>query len=375
MKIALLGDIAFFGKFDITLNKSIKSYFAAVAEYLHGFDYVIGNFETPLLAGGHAYGYKSAYIKAHPANVELLSYLNVGIVNLANNHMFDYGIEGYVSTIELLKKHNIRYFGVEDKVELLEDSNNKIALHGYCCYSTNPVGVFTGKGAGINRLDVSEVTNNLLRFQKEGYFNVISFHLGQEHVNYPNYDHMIMARQLAEICPYVFYGHHPHVLQGIEKVNDALIAYSLGNFCFDDVYTPKSNEPLIKQTENNRSAIILSLEFTDGKITDYEPVDVFSGEKEMILNFQKSVENLKEYSQALSLDKSTYISRRNELLCRFIGNRKKMRDLNWYLKRLNPTSVWMLITAYRNKHLYRKYVLDKLNSQIKKPVIHLRNCQ
>ena len=278
MKIALLGDIAFFGKFDISSNKSIKKYFAGVAEYLHSFDYVIGNFETPLLAGGHTYGYKSAYIKAHPENVDLLSYLNVGLVNLANNHIFDYGLEGYASTLELLQKNNIRYFGVEDKTEFLEDSNNKIALHGYCCYSTNPVGVFTGKGVGINRLNISDVINNFKKKKKKGYFNVVSFHLGQEHVNYPNYDHMIMARQLAQICPYVFYGHHPHVLQGIEKVNDAVIAYSLGNFCFDDVYTPKSSKPLIKQTENNKSAIILSLEFADGQITGYEPIGIFVGE-------------------------------------------------------------------------------------------------
>jgi len=360
MKIALLGDIAFFGKFDITSNTSIKTYFAQAAEYLRSFDYVIGNFETPFSKAGRSYGHKSAHIKAHPANVELLSYLNVGIVNLANNHMFDYGREGYKSTLKLLKENNIRYFGVEDKVEFLEDSKNKIALHGYCCYSTNPVGIHNGRGPGINKLDVSEVIKNFKHYSSIGYHNIISFHLGQEHVNYPNYDHVIMARQLARVCPYIFYGHHPHVMQGIEKINGALIAYSLGNFCFDDVYTSKSSQPLVKQTDNNKSAIILSLEFKDSHLVNHEPVGIFASEKELSINHQKSVENVKQYSEALSLDETTYISRRNALLSEYLGSRKQMRDLNWYLKRLNLTSVWMLCAAYRNKKRYAKHVLQYL---------------
>lgn len=360
MKIALLGDIAFFGKFDITTNKSIQKYFAQIAEYLSCFDYVIGNFETPLLTANRSYGHKSAHIKAHPANVELLPFLNVGIVNLANNHMFDYGREGYESSLKLLRENNIRYFGVEDKVELLEDSNNKIALHGYCCYSTNPVGIYKGKGPGINKLNVSEVIKNLTYFNGLGYYNIISFHLGQEHVNYPNYDHIIMARQLAQVCPYVFYGHHPHVMQGIEKINDALIAYSLGNFCFDDVYTSKSSQPLIRQTENNKSSIFLSLEFKDGSLIGYEPVGIFAGEEELVVNYQTSVENLENYSDALSLDESTYILNRDNLLSKYIGDRKQMRDFNWYMKRLNLSSALMLLAAYRNNRLYKKHVLQHL---------------
>ena len=40
--------------------------------------------------------------------------------------------------------------------------------------------------------------------------------------------------------------HHPHVAQGIEMHKSSLIAYSLGNFCFDDVYTSVSKAPLVK---------------------------------------------------------------------------------------------------------------------------------
>lgn len=364
MKIALLGDIAFFGKFDILKNRSIKEYFAQVSDYLSGFDYVIGNLETPLISDSRPYGFKSAHIKAHPVNIELLLYLNIGIVNLANNHMLDYGREGYESTVKLLREKNIRYFGIDDKDTYLEDSNNKIVLHGYCCYSTNPVGIYKGRKSGINRLDVNEVKNNMRHFYKSGYSNIVSFHLGQEHVNYPNYDHMIMARQLAEVCPYVFYGHHPHVVQGIEEVDESLIAYSLGNFCFDDVYTPKSSRPLIRQSDNNKSSIILILNYIDNHLVNYEPVGIFAGEKKLIVNYNKSVENVMKYSEAFSLNASMYTSRRNEMLSKYLQSRKQTRDLNWYAKRLKPASAWMLLASHRNKYLYKKHVLKHLQSHI-----------
>jgi len=360
MKIALLGDIGFFGKFDITKNSSIIDYFTPVTEYLKDFDYVIGNFESPFSINSNTYGHKSAFIKAHPANVELLSFLNIGMVNLANNHIFDYGRKSYELTINLLEKQNIRYFGIENKAEFIEYSNTKIALHGYCCYSTNPMGIHHGTGPGINKLNVDDVKLNLQKFNDSGYFNIISFHLGQEHVNYPNYDHVVMARQLAQVCPYLFYGHHPHVLQGIERVDDSLIAYSLGNFCFDDVFTPKSKHPLITQTENNKSSIILSLEFKDGRLVQYEAIGIFAGDSKMEINCAKSVRNLTKYSEALSLDKTEYISKRNNLLSNYIESRKALRDFNWYLKRLNLSSAWMLYNAYNNKKLYKKHVLDRL---------------
>ena len=77
----------------------------------------------------------------------------------------------------------------------------------------------------------------------------------------------------------------------------------------------------------------------------------------MTINFQKSVDNLKKYSEALSLDKPTYISRRNHLLRSFIGGRKKMRDLNWYIKRLNIYTALMFCSMYNNKRLYRNHLL------------------
>lgn len=367
MRIALLGDIALYGKYSIS-NSEVYSYFRDVATKLKEFDYVVGNLETPLCTSCKAQGYKSAFIKAAEENVKLLKYLNVGITNLANNHIFDYGINGYQSTKKVLEENGIKYFGIENKQLKIEKDDTKVVFSGYCCYSTNGLGYFDPKTQiGVNILDCLKVEKTLIESYKEGYLNIISFHIGQEHVNYPNYDHVEMARFFSQCAPYVFYGHHPHVIQGIEEVNNSILAYSLGNFCFDDVYTNKSKEPLVKQSEENKKSLILSLEIRDNKVIKYDAIPLYADKGKLQVGTHTSIlQDLKYYSKFLSVDKKQYIIERTKIINKYINARKKKRDLVWYIKRLNLNSVGMIVNAKYNKKKYRKYITEylKINSKL-----------
>lgn len=361
MKIALLGDIAFFGKHSITNDKkAVLEYFKEAAEFLSKFDIVVGNLETPLFDGGKPYGHKSAHIKADPANVELLKYLNISVVNLANNHIFDYGIEGYRSTLSILEKNGIEYFGIENKQHFVTNGENKIAFSGFCCYSTNALGYYDSKkGYGVNVLNGFDVEKTLVKNNNEGFFNIASFHWGQEHVNYPNYDHVLLARKLAKRVPYVLYGHHPHVLQGIEEYSGSLLAYSLGNFCFDDVYTAKSKEPLIKQNENNNSSMILVLSVEDNVLIDYETIALYADNFDLRINRNPEItQRVGEYSLFLKEEEREYRRFREAELNEYLTERKKKRDLLWYIKRLSFRSVSLIANTKKNLERYGQCVVD-----------------
>lgn len=352
MKIALLGDIAFFGKFSLKNNSNLYSYFEEVSKLLKSYDLVIGNLEPPFVTNQKEYGYKSAYIKSDPNNVELLKYLNVSIVNLANNHIYDYGFEGYELTKNILDKESISYFGVENKQLEIKFESNKLAIQGYCCYSTNPLGINITKQNGINELNYTEVHENLVKNIDKGFFNIIGFHCGQEHVNYPNFDHVLLGRKLAEKGSFVFYGHHPHVAQGVEIKNNSLLAYSLGNFCFDDVYTKKSKKPLIKQSDNNKESFILELTIENNSLVNHKIIPIFIGTKKIEIG-SKSIKNkIIGYSEALLKTEQDYINFRSILLKEYIVNRKLMRNFNWYLKRLNYKSVFMILNSKKNSKKY-----------------------
>lgn len=367
MKVALLGDMGFFGKYSIANNGNIFNYFKDAAVFLKGFDLVVGNLETPLCNSNTPFGYKSAYIKAEPENVELLKYLNISIVNLANNHIFDYGVKGYKSNIEILEKNNINYFGIEKKTLYLDCQNNKVAFSGFCCYSTNACGYYDAKtGLGVNILDAYEVEKILLENHNKGFLNIVSIHCGQEHIHYPNYDHIEMARKIALKVPYIFYGHHPHVIQGIEEIKDSLIAYSLGNFCFDDVYTDKSEKPLLVQTNKNKKSFILALNIENSKLIDFDTIPIYSGDEKMIIDQNNEIRSdLDKYSRLLKIEKNIYVQQRNEQLKAYINSRKTLRDFKWYVKRLNLNSIMMIFNARRNLKKYKNNVKNYIKDVVK----------
>jgi len=363
LRVALLGDIALFGRYSLE-NLAVFDYFRDVAARLHEFDYVVANLETPLCNNGRPYGAKSAHIRAAEKNVELLKFLNIGIVNLANNHIFDYGLVGYENTKRILEEYGIQYFGIENKQVRIEDGRAKLALSGFCCYSTNGLGYAGPKsGLGVNELNAFEAEKVLLKNHSEGYFNITSFHVGEEHINYPNYDHVRLARILASKVPYVFYGHHPHVMQGIEEVSGSLIAYSLGNFCFDDVYTSKSRtEPLIRQSGENKKSFILALEIKGARAKSYEVVPLFAAEDKLRVTCRAIIDNVQEYSKLLQMDENTYRRRRGDLLSSYLKDRKKKRDVMWYVKRLNINSIRMLLNARRNRGCYSRCVTSYIQT-------------
>jgi poly-gamma-glutamate synthesis protein (capsule biosynthesis protein) len=61
---------------------------------------------------------------------------------------------------------------------------------------------------------------------------VVSFHWGGEGLSAPRQYQVEAARSAIDAGADVIIGHHPHVLQGIERYGRGVIFYSLGNFAF-----------------------------------------------------------------------------------------------------------------------------------------------
>jgi poly-gamma-glutamate synthesis protein (capsule biosynthesis protein) len=360
MKIALLGDIGQFGRFNISENKNLYNYFRKVEQLLAKQDVVIGNLETPFSETNNPLGAKSAHIYSDKNNASILKYLHINYVNLANNHIFDYGLDSYELTKRILKNSGIEYFGVESKQVYIEIENVKLALHGYCSHNTNPQQITFNESIGINGLDVDLVKKNIESNTDNGYFNIVSIHSGQEHVNYPSLDDIQMAKEFSEVSSYVYYGHHPHVVQGVDSTGDSVIAYSLGNFCFSDVYTEKSKEPLIKMSENNKTGLILLIELNEDGISSYETVSIYMGAEEMEVNLDFANKQLENYSNALTMNAMDYDIMRNSIINKYITSRKVLRNFKWYVKRLNFNSILQIINSKLNQNKYKKYIKSKL---------------
>lgn len=363
MKIALLGDVAFFG-INSNNEEFFKEKYEKLALILKSYDYVIANLETPLTESNSKNGYKSAYIKGNEKDSKMLKYLNITHVSLANNHIFDYGHKGLESTIMCLEKVGIEYFGVNGLESFIEHEDNKIALLGFCCYSTNGLN-YTNKDRGIMEFNPEQVLKKMKCLGRKKILPVLSLHMGEEHVNLPNYDHLKIARYFAKETNYILHGHHPHVMQGIEEVGESLLAYSLGNFCFDDVYVEHSKEPLIKLSDNNKESAILEIEIEKNQIISYkmipfrfESIGVSIGDNQLLSKYE-------DYNKLLTLEPSEYTEFRKEKLNDYLTDRIKKRNLKWYLKRLNYNYLGVYVKSKLNRKRYIKLIKEYVEDTCK----------
>jgi poly-gamma-glutamate capsule biosynthesis protein CapA/YwtB (metallophosphatase superfamily) len=73
-------------------------------------------------------------------------------------------------------------------------------------------------------------------------------HWGTELATCPDETQLRLARAFVDAGADVVVGHHPHVLQGIEIVDGAVIAYSMGNFAFSGSF-PETRRSGVLQVE------------------------------------------------------------------------------------------------------------------------------
>ena len=94
---------------------------------------------------------------------------------------------------------------------------------------------------------------------------IVSIHWGEERVDKPNDTQIQLAHSAIDSGADLVIGHHPHILQGIEKYNGKYILYSLGNFCFGGHKNPPDKDTMIyKQV----------FQVKDGAVTDFNLVRV-----------------------------------------------------------------------------------------------------
>ena len=365
MKIALLGDIALFGQMSVNKNSKLSEYFSNIADYLCHFDYVVGNLETPFSVKKKTKGAKSAFICTDVENVQILKQLHIDAVCLANNHMFDFGIEGYETTKRVLDENGIKFFGTEGKELRIEQDGNLLVFNGFCCYTSGPLRCVPFGEYGVNAYNLRTVEERLKKNEELGALNIVSIHAGLEHVNYPSVEHIRAARQLAEKVDYVYYGHHPHVIQGVEKYKGSIIAYSLGNFCFDDIYTKASgNKPLITLTENNRYGAILELTIENNKIVNWceKVVYISKGDNMSLVEGYLPLYDYNNVITNCELDIQSYKTKRKNVLEARIAERKQSRNIIWYLKRLRPMYFQIMINAKKNANKFNNNILKFLSN-------------
>ena len=208
-----------------------------VKAILRAADLTLGNLEGVLLEGGtcakkmkkgKVYAFRTA-----PTFAEHLSDAGFDFMNLANNHVNDFGLHGISSTMRTLGEYGIEYGGVHGEVGEFDINGIRVAI---ASFATSP---------GTDLLfHVTNAQKKVSNLAKASDIVIVSFHGGQEGIGalhtrdtfeyflgQPRGNVVEFARAVIDSGADLVWGHGPHVPRAMELYKDRLIAYSLGNFC------------------------------------------------------------------------------------------------------------------------------------------------
>src|SRR5699024_2884609 len=159
-------------------------------------------------------------------------------INLANNHMYDYGEDGILYTIEQFNKAGIPFVGAGQnrseayQIHYEEINDIRIATLGFTEVYTRAA--LTGiETPGVATSNIKIMLNKIEEAKKYADVVITHIHWGTEYKTKFDKRQEQIAEVLAEAGVDIIIGHHPHVLQAIDRIDDTIVFYSLGNFVFD----------------------------------------------------------------------------------------------------------------------------------------------
>lgn len=211
-------------------------------------DISFANLEGPISDQGTNRG--SAYsFRMDPAVAPALSGAGFDVLNVANNHAGDWGREAFIDTLTRLKDAHIAYTGggmnrdEATQPVLLTRGGTRIGFLGFS--DVGPSWLAVGSSTpGILLTSDPERNSIISNAKKQVDILVVSFHFGNEYETSPSKRQRDLARAAVESGADMVIGHHPHVVENTELYNGGLIAYSLGNFVFDQPFSTSTMEGL-----------------------------------------------------------------------------------------------------------------------------------
>ncbi len=198
-------------------------------------DYRVVNLECPLTRSESPIEKTGPNLKADPKTAALLKNLNVDLVAMANNHIYDQGAVGLKDTLETCHAQGIATVGAG---ETLDDAQNphiaeiKGKRIAFVNFAENEFCNADSERGGANPLDIVDNTHQIQAAKAQADAVIVIIHGGHEHFHYPSPRMVKTYRFFAEQGASAIIGHHPHCIAGYEVYQGVPIFYSLGNFLF-----------------------------------------------------------------------------------------------------------------------------------------------
>lgn len=197
---------------------------------------IVGNFESSMATPHIATPALQMKFSTNPEYLEGLSTAGFTHLSLANNHSFDYGIDGYKTATTELLKHGIVPFGSgvvlnDTSVTYVTTSHGVVALIGINASASIP--------------SQADMRNVFEKVNKQSDLQIVYIHWGIEYDTIHSKTQKLLAKELVGAGADLIVGHHPHVVQDVDVIDGVVVFYSLGNYIFDQYFSEDVKEGLV----------------------------------------------------------------------------------------------------------------------------------
>ena len=240
VKISFLGDISLNNHYESDAALRSRA-FNDISPILQKSDFVVGNLEC-FCKGKGSNELKVPRIQTSSEALECLKNLNLGLVSLANNHVYDNLKDGFDKTCEKLNELDINYMGAGGSVLeassafLVDVKGKNVGFLNYVTADTNP-SIPLGAGVYVNEYERNKIVGEIKGLKSQADIVILLLHWGGdvEGFDYPMREQRIDAAAFVDAGADAIIGHHSHTWQPVEVISGKPVFYSLGNFCFDNI--------------------------------------------------------------------------------------------------------------------------------------------
>ena len=292
-------------------DSGIRSCFdQAALDIMDSADVFVVNNEFQYTDGGSPLEGKKYTFRCSPYTAEWLQEIGVDLVALANNHIFDYGEEGFLDTLDTLSENGMPYIGagydLEDAVRpayyeadgMIIAILNATEIERYENPDTR--GASEDAGGVFRCLDSTLLCEKVREAKEKADYVIVMIHWGTEKMETPDELQIQHAIDLEEAGCDLIIGGHPHVLQTISWYEDMPIVYSLGNYFFS---FDTRDTGVVQVTFDTENKTLQSLRFVP-MVQSYSIYTLEGDEKDRLLGYMRSL------SPKVEIDDDGYVTKR-----------------------------------------------------------------
>jgi poly-gamma-glutamate synthesis protein (capsule biosynthesis protein) len=283
ISLLTVGDISFRGRWE---KCPTALPFKALLPHFSSHSFVLANLESPLVLDFTTEVSGKCTLAGDVGWAKILNECGIDLVNLANNHMMDYGESGMFNTLQVLDDAGVLYVGAgRNSAEacspvVKEISGRKFAFLGRSAVEVSSPCYAGSNNSGVAQLEEAELIDVIGKCREVADTVVVMLHWGLEHYHCPAPQQRALAKKLVAAGADILLGHHPHVLQGEEWIDRALVSYSSGNFLFDEfswsVVLKDGQERVYQSTMTHSNRQGMMLEVTLGENSRIKTNQIFT---------------------------------------------------------------------------------------------------